>query len=73
MFLQLLAVIIVLLLIIYINHKIHAKKESGLLSPLGQIVEVDGHNMESDCPHYVHDYEYEKISEETVKFLTDNI
>ena len=21
--------------------------------------------------HYVHDYEYEKISEETVKFLTD--
>lgn len=40
-----LAVIIVLLLVIYINHRIRLKKESELLSPLGQIVEVDGHNM----------------------------
>ncbi len=30
-----------------------------------------GKYIELDCPHYVHDYEYEKISEETVKFLTD--
>ncbi len=39
------AIIILLLLAIYINHKIHLKKESALLLPLGQIVEVDGHNM----------------------------
>lgn len=39
------AIIILLLLAIYINHKIHLKKESELLLPLGQIVEVDGHNM----------------------------
>lgn len=40
-----LAVLIVLLLIIFINHLIHLKKEEELLSPLGQIVEVDGNNM----------------------------
>lgn len=40
-----LAIIIVLMLVIYINHRIHLKKESEFLSPLGQIVEVDGHNM----------------------------
>ena len=39
------AIIIVLLLVIYVNHKIHIKKESEFLLPLGQIVEVDGHNM----------------------------
>ena len=39
------AIIFFLLLAIYINHKIHLKKESELLLPLGQIVEVDGHNM----------------------------
>ncbi len=30
-----------------------------------------GKYIELDCPHYVHDYEYEKIGEETVKFLTN--
>ena len=40
-----LAVVIVSLLIIYINHKIHTKKESELLFHIGQIVEVDGHNI----------------------------
>lgn len=30
-----------------------------------------GKYIELDCPHYVHDYEYKKIREETVKFLTD--
>ena len=39
------AIIIVLLLVIYVNHKIHIKKEAEFLLPLGQIVEVDGHNM----------------------------
>ena len=39
------AITIILLLAIYIYHKIHLKKESGLLSPLGQIVKVDDHNM----------------------------
>lgn len=37
--------LIVMLSAIYINHQIHLKKESALLSPLGQIVEVDGHHM----------------------------
>ena len=35
----------VLLLAIYINHRIHLKKEAELLSPFGQIVEIGGHNM----------------------------
>jgi len=39
------AVLIVLFLAIYINHTIHLKKEAEYISPLGQIVEVDGHNM----------------------------
>lgn len=34
-----------LLLIAGINHQIRLKKETELRSPLGQIVEVDGHNM----------------------------
>jgi len=38
-------ILVVLLLLIYINHRIQLKKESALRSPLGQIVEVDGHNM----------------------------
>ena len=38
-------VLIVLLLAIYINHIIHLKKEAAYFSPLGQIVEIDGHNM----------------------------
>lgn len=39
------AVIVVLLLAIYINHRIRLNNESELRSPLGRIVEVDGHNM----------------------------
>ena len=38
-------ILVFLLLLIYINHRIRLKKESALRSPLGQIVEVDGHNM----------------------------
>lgn len=38
-------VLIALLLIIGINHQIRLKKETELRSPLGQIVEVDGHNI----------------------------
>lgn len=39
------AILLFLMLAVYINHKIHLMKESGLLLPIGQIVEVDGHNM----------------------------
>lgn len=39
------SIIIVFLLSIFINHKIQLKKESELLTPIGQLVEVDGHNM----------------------------
>ena len=40
-----LCIIVILLLTIFINHKIQLKKESELLSPIGQLVEVDGHKM----------------------------
>lgn len=43
-FIVLIAVLI-LLLIICINHQIHLKEEAELRLPLGQMVEVDGHNM----------------------------
>lgn len=43
--LMILAIILILLSAIYINHKIHLQKEQELLSPIGQLVEVDGHNM----------------------------
>ena len=36
---------LILLLIIYINHQVHLKEEAELRLPLGQMVEVDGHNM----------------------------
>lgn len=39
------AAVLILLLIVSINHQIHLKKETNLRSPLGQMVEVDGHNM----------------------------
>lgn len=39
------AVFVVALLSICINHRIHLRNESALLSPLGQLVEVDGHHM----------------------------
>ncbi len=37
--------VFILLLITYINHQIHLKGEAKLRLPLGQMVEVDGHNM----------------------------
>jgi len=39
------AVLFILLLISYINHKIRLAQETALLDPLGQMVEVDGHKM----------------------------
>lgn len=39
------AAIIVLFAGIYVNHRICLGRESELLTPLGQMVEVDGHNM----------------------------
>lgn len=39
------AIIILLILAIYINHRIHLTKEAEFLSPLGEIVTVDGNNM----------------------------
>lgn len=38
-------ILAVLLLAVYVNHRVRLKKESELLSPLGQMVEVDGHSM----------------------------
>lgn len=37
--------LIVLLLLIYINHQVRLKMEAALRSPLGQMVEAGGHNM----------------------------
>lgn len=37
--------LIILLMIIYVNHQSRLKGEAELRSPLGQLVEVDGHNM----------------------------
>ena len=37
--------VIILLIAIYINHRIRLKQEAELRSPLGEIVEVDGHNI----------------------------
>ena len=39
------AIWIVLLLLIFLNHKLRLSKEAALRSPLGQLVTVDGHNM----------------------------
>lgn len=39
------AAVLILLLSIYVNHQIHLKAEAELRLPLGQMVEVDGHNM----------------------------
>ena len=39
--------------------------------PKDYIAQVNGGTyIELDCPHYVHDHEYEKISEETIKFIS---
>ena len=45
MTLIILGAVILLFLAIFINHKIRLKKESELLTPIGQLVEVDGHKM----------------------------
>lgn len=37
--------VILILLAIFIFHRIRLKQESALRTPLGQLVEVDGHNM----------------------------
>ena len=39
------AILMILLLIVYMIHQVCLKKEAGLRSPLGQMVEVGGHNM----------------------------
>ncbi|MCM1090992.1 MAG: alpha/beta hydrolase [Butyrivibrio sp.] len=39
------AIMMILLLIVYMIHQVCLKKEAGLRSPLGQMVEVGGHNM----------------------------
>ncbi len=41
----LVVVLIVILLAIYINHRIQLNEEEGLRTPLGELVEVDGHQM----------------------------
>ena len=38
-------VLLLLFLTIYINHRIHLNKEAEYMSPLGQLVEVEGYNM----------------------------
>ena len=45
-------------------------KETWRRIPKEYISEVEcGEYIELDCPHYVHDYEYERISEEIKSFL----
>lgn len=45
-------------------------KETWRGIPKEYISQVDcGEYIELDCPHYVHDYEYEKISEEIIGFV----
>ena len=39
------AVILLLLLLVFVHHHIHLNAESELRLPLGQMVEVGGHNM----------------------------
>lgn len=47
-------------------------KETWRRIPEEYISKVEsGRYMELDCPHYVHDYEYERISEEIKSFLND--
>ena len=43
--LTIITILIILLMIVYTNHQVHLKKETELRSPLGQMVEVSGHNM----------------------------
>lgn len=46
-------------------------KDTWRSVPKDYIEQVNGGTyIELDCPHYVHDHEYEKISEETIKFIS---
>ena len=46
-------------------------KETWRKIPIEYISQVDdGKYIELDCPHYVHDYEYETISERIREFLS---
>lgn len=46
-------------------------KETWRRIPEEYIAQVDnGKYIELDCPHYVHDYEYKKISENIIQFLS---
>jgi len=39
------ALLILAILVVIINHKIHLNREAALVKPLGQMVSVNGHNM----------------------------
>ena len=45
LFLIIIAIIIILILAIYVNHRIRLIKEAKFLSPLGELVQVDGNNL----------------------------
>ena len=45
-------VLIVALVAIYINHRIQLNKEEELKTPLGKIVEVDGHKLSPILKYY---------------------
>ena len=38
-------VIVAFLLLVYVNHRVQSKKEEKTLTPMGQLVTVDGHDM----------------------------
>lgn len=38
-------VIVAFLLLVYVNHRVQSKKEEKALTPMGQLVTVDGHDM----------------------------
>ena len=45
-------------------------KETWRKIPKAYISQIDeGEYIELNCPHYVHDYEYETISEKIIAFL----
>ena len=76
-------IICLILLVFYANHRIQLSREHDLLKPLGQLVAVDGKKMSIytegkentrtalylDCAHYIHDYEYSRISDDIKQFL----
>ena len=38
-------VIVAFLILVYVNHRVQSKKEEKTLTPMGQLVTVDGHDM----------------------------